>query len=507
MGRLLATLGLLCPSLAWAAGVSSDVELVRPAFSEGGTPGLDSPLVSPVRAIRVGTLVQVEHQPVVFYRGGEYDADVVRWRAIAHLGMSAAIAKQVALRIGFPFALQTGGTVPDLLSNGLAAGDIEAGVRVQALASGPWALGARADLAFPIGSRGAWMGETTVRPSGALLGMARWSRFALLADLGFTWRPPEDTGLDYVMGSTVNLGAGVRMDVVPERLSLAWTFLSRSGTTNFWGGGAETASELLGGIQAWPSRAVQLDVGGGLGLSGGVGAATWRALGGVTWQPRPPPVQPTVPLSRLRVEAIPEDPVQAILTPTEVEVRIWEEGQLARVEETQITIRDPLQFEFATDHILPVSKPTLEAIADLLRTNSQIAYIVIEGHASEEGSFAYNYDLSDRRARAVFQALIENGVHPDRLSYRGMGEVAPVQMGAAEEELAVNRRVVFRIVRVYQAGETVPTYPSDVLIPWNGEPGKITQPPPPPPAPPPAPPVHAPDDPADPGYFQEEDEP
>jgi protein TonB len=38
--------------------------------------------------------------------------------------------------------------------------------------------------------------------------------------------------------------------------------------------------------------------------------------------------------------------------------------------------------------------------------------VVIEGHASQEGSFEYNYTLSAERARAIYEALVLRGVHP-----------------------------------------------------------------------------------------------
>ena len=63
------------------------------------------------------------------------------------------------------------------------------------------------------------------------------------------------------------------------------------------------------------------------------------------------------------------------------------------------------------------------------------------------GTHEYNYDLSNLRARAIFRALIEAGVHPDRLSYRGYGEAMPKNLGSDEAALAENRRVEFHIVR------------------------------------------------------------
>ena len=152
---------------------------------------------------------------------------------------------------------------------------------------------------------------------------------------------------------------------------------------------------------------------------------------------------------------------------------VWEEKQLARITGKQIEIRDPIQFDFDTANILPESFPTFDAIAALLNENPQIISIVIEGHASEEGTYEYNFDLSNRRAGAVFQALIKAGVHPSRLAYRGMGEVVPVAGGTDETSLAANRRVEFHIVRQLQPDEALPGYEQQILLPWSGEPIEI----------------------------------
>jgi OOP family OmpA-OmpF porin len=92
--------------------------------------------------------------------------------------------------------------------------------------------------------------------------------------------------------------------------------------------------------------------------------------------------------------------------------------------------------------------------------------VVIEGHSSEEGDFAFNYELSMIRATAVCKALVEAGVDAQRLSIRGLGEVVPVSGDAAASgDAAINRRVVFHIVERAQGVPTgVPTTP----VPWTG---------------------------------------
>ena len=105
----------------------------------------------------------------------------------------------------------------------------------------------------------------------------------------------------------------------------------------------------------------------------------------------------------------------------------------------------------------------MDAIAQRLKENPQILEVVIEGHSSEEGDFAVNYELSMRRATAVLVALVNAGVDAQRLSIRGLGEVKPSATDAAS-----NRRVMLLIVRRVNAGE-VKAATTPVPVPWTGE--------------------------------------
>jgi hypothetical protein len=107
----------------------------------------------------------------------------------------------------------------------------------------------------------------------------------------------------------------------------------------------------------------------------------------------------------------------------------------------------------------------LDFVASLINADVQIGHIVIEGHASAEGSHDYNYDLSNLRARAIFKALVKAGVHPDRLSHRGYGESLPQNTGDSEEALAKNRRVEFHIIR-QDAPDTVLNLRELQSAPW-----------------------------------------
>jgi len=67
--------------------------------------------------------------------------------------------------------------------------------------------------------------------------------------------------------------------------------------------------------------------------------------------------------------------------------------------------------------------------------------VVIEGHTDTVGSDAYNLDLSERRADAVRDFLLQNGVNPAQLMARGYGKASPVASNDTAAGRQQNRRV------------------------------------------------------------------
>jgi OOP family OmpA-OmpF porin len=77
---------------------------------------------------------------------------------------------------------------------------------------------------------------------------------------------------------------------------------------------------------------------------------------------------------------------------------------------------------------------------DVLKQNPALT-IEIQGHTDSDGTEEYNQKLSERRANAVKQKLVDNGVNPARLTTKGFGELNPAASNATEEGRAYNRRV------------------------------------------------------------------
>ena len=118
------------------------------------------------------------------------------------------------------------------------------------------------------------------------------------------------------------------------------------------------------------------------------------------------------------------------------------EGEANEVKEEVIV--DALKF--AQDHILNIIQvqEELAEVYTILSTNPTVS-VVVEGHADETGSEGYNQRLSEKRANAAAEYLIQLGVSADRLSTKGYGEAAPLSDNNTSEGRAANRRVEFKV--------------------------------------------------------------
>ncbi|AFD08480.1 OmpA family protein [Solitalea canadensis] len=101
-----------------------------------------------------------------------------------------------------------------------------------------------------------------------------------------------------------------------------------------------------------------------------------------------------------------------------------------------------IQFDFNSDKLRPESAPAIENLASELKSSN--GKLLLEGHASAEGTEAYNMDLSKRRATSVKKALVKAGVKSGNITTKGYGETRPVASNDTEEGRQKNRRVEFK---------------------------------------------------------------
>ena len=87
----------------------------------------------------------------------------------------------------------------------------------------------------------------------------------------------------------------------------------------------------------------------------------------------------------------------------------------------------------------------MDEIVTLLKEHPNVI-VEIQGHTDDVGSEAFNLKLSQKRAEAVRQYLIDHGIEPDRLIAKGYGESKPLVPNTSPENRAKNRRVEFVIL-------------------------------------------------------------
>jgi outer membrane protein OmpA-like peptidoglycan-associated protein len=98
-------------------------------------------------------------------------------------------------------------------------------------------------------------------------------------------------------------------------------------------------------------------------------------------------------------------------------------------------------FDTGSDRIRPESTPTLKEIGAMLKEHAELK-LVIEGHTDNVGQAAANQALSEKRAAAVKQFLVDSyGIDAARLESKGLGASKPAAPNTTNEGRQTNRRV------------------------------------------------------------------
>jgi OOP family OmpA-OmpF porin len=105
-----------------------------------------------------------------------------------------------------------------------------------------------------------------------------------------------------------------------------------------------------------------------------------------------------------------------------------------------------ITFEVNSAKITAESKPALDHAVETLKNNPK--YVVrVEGHTDASGDRQHNLDLSQKRADAVRDYMVEHGVETGRITTRGYGPDRPKAGNDTEAGRAENRRIEFKLRR------------------------------------------------------------
>lgn len=112
----------------------------------------------------------------------------------------------------------------------------------------------------------------------------------------------------------------------------------------------------------------------------------------------------------------------------------------AKVDERGCWIIGVQFFDFDKAVLRPDHYAELNEVASVMKANPDLK-VELDGHTCDRGPEKYNQKLSERRAKAVLDYLVNNGIDPQRLSWKGYGETQPAYPNTSEENRAKNRRV------------------------------------------------------------------
>ena len=111
----------------------------------------------------------------------------------------------------------------------------------------------------------------------------------------------------------------------------------------------------------------------------------------------------------------------------------------------KLTMNSEVSFDFNSDRIKPGFYSPLDKVAEILQRYPR-TQIVIVGHTDSVGSEQYNLNLSHRRAIAVADYLVSQGVAAARLGTEGRGEMEPIASNDTAAGREQNRRVELFVV-------------------------------------------------------------
>lgn len=105
-----------------------------------------------------------------------------------------------------------------------------------------------------------------------------------------------------------------------------------------------------------------------------------------------------------------------------------------------------ITFETGKSTLKSSSFNELDSLVNLLQRNPTYK-IKITGHTDNVGKEEDNLKLSEDRAKAVANYLIEKGILKERITYKGLGSSQPISKEQTEESRSKNRRVEFTIIQ------------------------------------------------------------
>jgi len=108
-------------------------------------------------------------------------------------------------------------------------------------------------------------------------------------------------------------------------------------------------------------------------------------------------------------------------------------------------VLDHIFFETGKAILQPASGDALDQVLRFLENNPSMKF-EISGHTDNTGSIRINQKLSRERASAVVDYLVERGIPPEMLVFKGYADTQPVTDNGTAQGREQNRRVEFKVL-------------------------------------------------------------
>ena len=170
---------------------------------------------------------------------------------------------------------------------------------------------------------------------------------------------------------------------------------------------------------------------------GGVGGAALGAIESSSWAGGGALVGAGMAAAYCWVHGAQAEEVAAVEEPVLEEVRVVEEPVMPESVRVELDVK----FDFDKAKVKEESYGDIESLANFMKQYPQTT-TVVGGHTDSIGTDDYNQNLSERRANAVREVLVNQfGVDGERVDAVGYGESSPVVDNAIAADRAINRRV------------------------------------------------------------------
>ena len=121
--------------------------------------------------------------------------------------------------------------------------------------------------------------------------------------------------------------------------------------------------------------------------------------------------------------------------------------ELIKVKVGKKVVLNNILFETGKSILTASSYMELNRLLNIMKDNAQMK-IEISGHTDKTGSEPLNFKLSEARAKAVVEYLVQKGIDRSRMEFRGYGSLQPVSDNTTSAGRSKNRRVEFKILEI-----------------------------------------------------------